>query len=227
MENRKLLISFLLLLLLPALVFGADEPSQEFLDNLALAEQGDAQAQFNLAEMSWQAYLENRLSQNLEDYTRWASLAAEQGHPDALYGLGVRYINSTADHPYDMSEGLRLLHMAGELESWEAQRYLSELYFRGPFFPQDYNEGIRWLRVGADQGTAEAQSSLAREYRSGSRVLQDKIKAYVWFSMAVMQGDSESVSARDDIEAQLSIGQLSIARELASRCWDSDFQDCE
>ena len=45
--------------------------------------------------------------------------------------------------------------------------------------------------------------------------------------MAVMQGDAEFVSDRDDIEAQLSIGELSIARELATRCWDSDFQDCE
>ena len=33
------------LLLIPALAFGADEPSQEFLDTLALAEQGDAFAQ--------------------------------------------------------------------------------------------------------------------------------------------------------------------------------------
>jgi uncharacterized protein len=224
MEYRKLIIS---LLLLPALVLGADEPSQEFLDNLALAEQGDAQAQFNLAEMSWNAYFENRLPQDLEDYTRWASLAAEQGHPDALYGLGVRYINSTADHPVDLTEGLRLLHLAGELESWEAQRYLAELYFRGPFFQKDYNQGIRWLRMGASQGTTAAQSALAREYRTGNRVLQDKIQAYVWFSMAVMQGDFESVSARDEIEAELSIGQLSIARELSTRCFDSGFQDCE
>ncbi len=224
MEYRKLIIS---LLLVPALALGADEPSQEYLDNLALAEQGDAQAQFNLGEISWKAYLERGLSQDLQDYTRWASLAAEQGHPDALYDLGVRYINSSAGHPVDLTEGLRLLHLAGELESWEAQRYLSELYFRGPFFPQDYNEGIRWLRVGAGQGTPAAQSSLAREYWTGTRVLQDKIKAYVWFSMAVMQGDSESVPARDEIEAQLSIGQLSIARGLTTRCFDSDFQDCE
>ncbi len=209
------------------MVLGANEPSQEYLDNLALAEQGDAQAQFNLGEISWKAYLERGLSQDLQDYTRWASLAAEQGHPDALYGLGVRYINSSAGHPVDLTEGLRLLHLAGELESWEAQRYLSELYFRGPFFPQDYNEGIRWLRLGAGQGTPAAQSRLAREYWTGTRVLQDKIKAYVWFSMAVMQGDFESVSARDEIEAQLSIGQLSIARELTTRCFDSDFQDCE
>lgn len=224
MEYRKLIIS---LLLLPTLALAANDPSQDFLANLALAEQGDAQAQFNLAEMSWNAYLDKRLPQDLEDYTSWASLAAEQGHPDALYGLGVRYINSTADHPVDLSEGLRLLHLAGELESWEAQRYLAELYFRGPFFSKDYNEAIRWLGVGASQGTPDAQSALAREYWTGDRVLQDKVKAYVWFSMAVMQGDFESVSVRDNIEAQLNLGQLSIARELATRCFDSNFQDCE
>ncbi len=58
-------------------------------------------------------------------------------------------------------------------------------------------------------------------------MLQDRIKAYVWFSMAAMQGFSDSASARDDIETQLSIRQLSIARELTARCWDSDFQDCD
>ncbi len=48
MGCKKLLIS---LLLIPALAFGADEPSQEFLDTLALAEQGQVSAQFNLGVM--------------------------------------------------------------------------------------------------------------------------------------------------------------------------------
>jgi len=224
MNLKKLLI---LLFFLPALVFAADESDQEYLDTLALAEQGDAEAQFALGEINWELYLESRQPQYLQDYTRWATLAAEQNHPDALYGLGVRYINSTADHPYDLTEGLRLLHLAGELNSWEAQRYLSELYFRGPYFEKNYNEGLRWLRLGAGQGIIQAQTRFAQEYLTGSRVLQDKIKAYVWFSMAVMQGDTESVATRDDVEAQLSIGQLSIARDMATRCFDTDFQDCE
>jgi len=224
MNLKKLLI---LLFFLPALVFAADESDQEYLDTLALAEQGDAEAQFALGEINWELYLESRQPKYLQDYTRWATLAAEQNHPDALYGLGVRYINSTADHPYDLTEGLRLLHLAGELNSWEAQRYLSELYFRGPYFEKNYNEGLRWLRLGAGQGIIQAQTRLAQEYLTGSRVLQDKIKAYVWFSMAVMQGDTESVATRDDVEAQLSIGQLSIARDMATRCFDTDFQDCE
>lgn len=224
MNIKKLLI---FLFFTPVLVFAADESTQEYQYALTLAEQGDAEAQYNLGEMNWDLYLESSEPQYLEEYTRWATLAAEQGHPDALYGLGVRYINSTADHPYDLTEGLRLLHLAGELQSWEAQRYLSELYFRGPYFEKNYNEGLRWLRLGASQGIIQAQSRLAQEYFTGSRVLQDKIKAYVWFSMAVMQGDTESVTARDGVEAQLSIGQLSIARDLATRCFDSYFEDCE
>ena len=241
MHYKKLLLTILFLpaLLLPALVISAgkaaeepanevtNEESQLLLDTLALAEEGDADAQFLMGELNWDSYLENRQPQYLQEYTRWASLAAEQGHPDAQYGMGVRYINSTADHPYDLTEGLRLLHLAGEQESWEAQRYLSELYFRGPFFPRNNNEGLRWLRVGASQGTIQAQSRLAQEYLNGSRVLQDKIKAYLWYSMAVMQGDSDSVAARDEVETQLSIGQLSIARDLISRCFDSHFQDCD
>jgi TPR repeat protein len=45
MAYKNLLIT---LLLIPALAFGADEPSQEFLDTLTLAEQGDAEAQTKL-----------------------------------------------------------------------------------------------------------------------------------------------------------------------------------
>tara|TARA_B110000467_G_C17974099_1_gene291720 strand:+ start:100 stop:438 length:339 start_codon:yes stop_codon:yes gene_type:complete len=77
MNLKKLLIS---LLLMPSLAFGADEPSQEFLDTLASAEQGDVNAQFSLGVM----YENGRgVPQNNVRAYVWWSVSAAQGDESA------------------------------------------------------------------------------------------------------------------------------------------------
>jgi len=53
-----------------------------------LAEQGDADAQFNLG---WMYYEGRGVPQDYETAVKWWTLAAEQGDPHAQFNLGVMY----------------------------------------------------------------------------------------------------------------------------------------
>ena len=74
----------LLLLLLPALAFA----QSDFEVTKALAEQGDAIAQYNLGVM----YIEGRgISEDGIEGVKWFRLAAEQGLSEAMHGIGSTY----------------------------------------------------------------------------------------------------------------------------------------
>jgi TPR repeat protein len=89
---KKLL---LLLLLLPALAFA----QSDFEETKALAEQGNADAQYNLGLIY---DLGNGVPENDAEAVRWYRLAAEQGHAIAQYRLGGMYYSGTGVPQNDM-----------------------------------------------------------------------------------------------------------------------------
>jgi TPR repeat protein len=64
-------------------------------------------------------------------------------------------------------------------------------------------------------------------YQLGEGVEQNYAKAYVWFSVAAAQGRADSASARDRIISQLSPQELDQAQAQATRCFESNYQDCD
>ena len=66
----------------------ADEDEEEFERNLRLAEQGDADAQF---EVGWMYAHGTGVSRNDGEAARWFRMAADQGDADAQRNLGWMY----------------------------------------------------------------------------------------------------------------------------------------
>jgi TPR repeat protein len=70
-------------------------------------------------------------------------------------------------------------------------------------------------------------------FANGQGVPQNYQKAYVWYSISVAQGRAnvelreEAVSKRDKAAADLTPEDLSKAQALASRCFESNFKDCD
>ena len=83
------------LLLLPALAFA----QSDFEETKALAEQGNADAQYNLGLIY---DLGNGVPENDAEAVRWYRLAAEQGHAIAQYRLGGMYYSGTGVPQNDM-----------------------------------------------------------------------------------------------------------------------------
>ena len=130
------------------------------------AEQGDANAQFNLGLM----YGTGRgVRPDDAEAVRWYRLAADQGHAIAQNSLGVMY-SSGRGVAQDDAEAVRWYRLAAEQGNAGAQGNLGLMYGTGRGVPQDDVEAVRWFHLAADQGHAIAQNNLGVMYRDGQGV---------------------------------------------------------
>lgn len=79
----------------------------------------------------------------------------------------------------------------------------------------------------AEQGEAFAQFNLGIMYYNGEGVPQNNVRAYVWWSVAAAQGDGDARTNRDIVSERLAPEQLARGQDMATRCFESDYQDCE
>jgi len=108
-----------------------------------------------------------------------------------------------------------------------AQSNLGFMYDNGDGVPENDAEAVRWYRLAAEQGHARAQSNLGFMYDNGDGVPQNNLRAYVWFSVAAAQGHENARTNRDIVSDELTPEQLARGQDMATRCFESDFQDCE
>ena len=108
-----------------------------------------------------------------------------------------------------------------------AQYNLGNMYDRGEGVPENDAEAVKWYRLAAEQGNANAQNNLGSMYANGEGVPQNNIRAYVWFSVAAAQGNEIARDSRNRVSEGLTPTQLGQAQQIATKCFESDYQDCE
>jgi len=108
-----------------------------------------------------------------------------------------------------------------------AQYNLGSMYRTGDGVPENDAEAVRWYRLAAEQGDAVAQNNLAAMYAYGDGVPQNNVRAYVWWSVGAAQGLQSARNNRDIIAERLTPEQRARGQEMATRCFESDYQDCE
>jgi TPR repeat protein len=153
----------------------------------AAAEQGNADAQANLAIMY---YLGNGIPKDEAEAARWFRRAAEQGLALAQANLGIMYQQGKGVAKDD-AEAARWLRKAAEQGNADAQARLGFMYLDGEGVPKDEAEAARWIRKAAEQGIAAAQVNLAALYDRQSPyqgVPKDDAEAARWFRKAAEQG---------------------------------------
>jgi S1-C subfamily serine protease len=163
------------------------------------AEQGDAFAQYNLAE----AYADGKgVIRDQKAAIQWYATAAEQGNIFAQYRLGVKY---------HWGEGVpkNLIAAAGwyrraAIGGYEpAQFILARMYDNGEGLPLNPVEAAKWYRKAAEQGSVSAQNNLGTMYASGSGVPKDEIEALAWFNISAAAGDKTTIKNRSECERNL------------------------
>ena len=123
---------------------------QDLTETRRLAEQGDADAQFNLGFM----YANGRgILKDDAEAVRWYRLSADQGNAFAQYDLGVMYDNGLGV-PQDDAEAVRWYRLSADQGNADAQFNLGVMYAIGLGVPQDDAEAVRWYRLSADQGNS-------------------------------------------------------------------------
>lgn len=127
----------------------------------------------------------------------------------------------------DYQEAFSIYLSLAEQGNANAQYNLGVMYLVGQGVPENNTEAMRWYRLAAEQGYDRPQFNLGRMYDEGQGVPQNAVRAYVWVSVAVALGLEDVRSALNRVRNILTPAQLAQAQELATRCFESDFQDCE
>ena len=117
-----------------------------------LAEQGNADAQFNVGHMY---EFGKGVPQNYDAAVNWYRLAAEQGVAKAQFNLALVY-DLGKGVPQDYNVAVKWYRLAAEQGVAEAQHNLGLMYRIGRGVPQDYKAAEKWLRLAAEQGYALA-----------------------------------------------------------------------
>jgi uncharacterized protein len=116
----------------------------------ALAEQGDADAQFNLGLL----YNKGKgVTQNYVEAVKWYGLAADQGHPGAQLNLGVMYKNGQGV-AQNYAEAVKWYRLAADQGTAEAQYNMGIMYKNGQGVPKDDVQAHMWFNLAASQFSA-------------------------------------------------------------------------
>jgi len=111
----------------------------------------------------------------------------------------------------------------GLIRKRDEARAASEEFLARPSTTQDFREA-------AESGDAFSQWSLGLAYESGQGVPQNYMRAYVWYSVAAAQGgDLRELAAdsRDVVGTYLAATDLVAAQALATKCFESEYKDCD
>ena len=131
----------------------------------------------------------------------------------------------------DYTQAARLFRPLAEQGIASAQFNLGMMYAKGQGVPQDYQAALKWYRRAAEQGNASAQNNLGLMYERGRGARQDFILAHMWSNIAAatLNGDEgkSALTRRDHVASQMTAAQIEKAQEMARRCQDTKFKECE
>jgi hypothetical protein len=116
--------------------------------------------------------------------------AADQGHADAQWSLGLWYENGGTRN---YAEAAKWYRKAAEQGHVGAQHNLGALYDHGLGVSENAAEALKWYGKAADQGYAGSLFAIGNMYEHGYRVRQDRSQASGWYRKAAEKGSTEAV----------------------------------
>lgn len=207
-----------------------EAPSQNASEIQKKAEQGDAEAQYNLGSFYYRNY-------KYTEAEKWFRMAAEQGNAMAQYHLAEIcewfldpkrpaeadkwYLKAVEQGGAEMVEQIRNKQYKSDCE----QYILGFIYKNGIVVPQDNDEAAKWFRMAAEEGHAMAQYNLGVMYEIGENVPLNYKMAYVWYNISAAnpsgrgEDRKKAAKARDNIAKRLSATGLEHAQDIANEMW--------
>ncbi len=168
----------------------------DFASQLGLAEQGDADAQFQIGGR----YAEgNGVDEDFTEALKWYRKAAETNHAEAQYALGTACAYGM-NVQQDYEKALEWFKKAAEQGHIEAQYNLGMSYCHGLAGETDHALAAQWYRRAADAGHSEAQVALADLYLEGTGVEENVAQAVEWYQRAADQGSQRGAEMLEKIQ---------------------------
>jgi uncharacterized protein len=145
---------------------------------------------------------------------------ADAGHPEAQFGLGLRY--AVAGVTPDYTQAAEWYRKAAEQNHHLAQFNLGQMFAHGHGVPPDDAAAVMWIRRAADGGDAGAQFNLGnRAYRESMKITEShaaesRIEAYKWYRLAAAQGYGTSQNSCDVVTMSMSREEVQEGNERAA-----------
>ena len=130
-------------------------------------------------------------TKDLAEAARYFTIAAEQGHKDAQFNLGVCY-DFGQGVAQNYTEAVKWYRLAADQRHAKAQYNLGVCYAFGRGVAQNRAEAVKWYRLAADQRLATAQYNLGVYYENGQGVAQNYAEAVKWYRLAADQGHAQA-----------------------------------
>jgi TPR repeat protein/WD40 repeat protein len=180
----------------------SSKKDKEVTEVIRKAEQGDAEAQYELGRMYYIGPL-NYKERESEDYReheedyrkeaiKWWTNAAEQGHVKAQCNLGAIYYQGLGIVTKDYEESSKWYRKAAKQGDVEAQYNLGEHYEYGYGVVKDFNEAYKWYKKAAEKGHVDAEYRLGVIYCKGQGISQDYKGAIQWLRKAAEKGHGKA-----------------------------------
>ena len=109
----------------------------------------------------------------------------------------------------------------------EAQYYLGVMYDHGFDVTENDAKAVKWYREAAEQGHIGAQLNLGLMYAAGQGIPENSIRAYVWWSVAKAQGSKTAAENIQSYRLTMTKNQIAEAQTLATKCYESNYKDCD
>ena len=158
-STKEFLVTVVLLLFL----VGNSSAASDISAALQLAEQGDAQAQFNLGLIYYKG---EGVRQDKQKAVEWYRKAAEQGDARAQYNLGLMYDKGDGVRQ-DKQKAVEWLTKAAEQGHARAQCNLGWMYYKGEGVRQDKSAAKEWFGKACDNGFELSCKAYAHLNESG------------------------------------------------------------
>lgn len=174
---------------------------------LELAQQGDAQAKYDLAMFYRNGGSDIPRSTRLSKFTSLLKEAAVQEHTEAQATLARVYLDVEKIDPYlntlvpkttaetleEDYNALQLVNKLKDKENAKGQYLFGCIYKYGRCgFEKDENVAFTWFLKAAEQGLEDAQAAVGQSYMHGSGVLKDEKEALKWALKAAEQGNASA-----------------------------------
>ena len=199
-----------------------ENPPADLKNLKSLAEQGDAEVQYNLGVMYDNG---QGVPQDYKQAVYWYTKSAKQRDAKAQNNLGAMYYNGQGV-PQDYKQAVYWYKKSAKQGNAKAQSDLGVMYYNGQGVPQDYKQAAYWLTKSAEQGNAGGQNNLGFMYANGRGVPKDFVIAYVWFNMGALNGSENAVKGRDIALQRMTSNQVATAKEISKKCYNSNYKDC-
>jgi TPR repeat protein len=178
----------------------------------AKAEQGDAQAQTQLAK----AFADGQgLPRDYKQAARWFGQAASNGNSEAEAMLG-ELCQAGQGVPHNLTNAVKWFTKAAQEGSTTAQYDLGFMYERGQGVPHDEKLAAHWYQLAAEGGDALAQFDYGQRCFIGLGVPLDQVEGLKWMFIAAGQGQPDSGKRGELEQKKMNSGQIAEAKRRAA-----------